>query len=145
MDVRLACLCTALALALSACDVTAPLDEAKVGPARPATLKVSDPAATPPVLLPLDPALRASAQIIQVGRSVTVTAAAAGVEVQITSVANTGPDSPPVVQQTEYGFDASFLRQGGLYNVTVTCREPKDTRCADEGFIRSLIAGLTPR
>lgn len=100
---------------------------------------------SPRVLLPADPALRRVAQVMEAGRGYTATAEGSGVTVQITGFPTASADTPITVQQTEYGWDASFSRRGGLYNVTLTCERPADARCADDGFIRKLVGGLTPR
>lgn len=100
---------------------------------------------SPLVLLPADPGLRRVAHVMDAGRGYTATAEGGGVTVQITGFPAGSADTPITVQQTEYGWDASFSRRGGLYNVTLTCERPADARCADEGFIRKLVGGLTPR
>ena len=99
----------------------------------------------PTVLLPADPALRRSARVMETGAGHTVTAEASGLTVQITGLPAPPGEAPLYVQRTEYGVDASFGRAGALYNVTLTCAQAEDRRCTDESFLRTFIAGLSPR
>lgn len=96
------------------------------------------------VLMPTDPALRRAATRHAVGAGHVVTARADGLNVEITALPHSGAAAPVTVQQTEYGFDASFARDCGLYNVSLSCDRPGDRRCADERYVRQLIDGLAP-
>lgn len=104
-----------------------------------------DTAGRPPVLLPADPALRQNARVMETGAGHTVAAEASGLTMQITGLPAAGGKAPLYVQRTEYGVDASFGRGGALYSVTLTCAQAEDRRCTDESFLRTLIAGLSPR
>jgi len=152
MKIECGALGPALALVLvSACSPAEQLSTAnqatrapEAAPA-PEVTQVSNDRSEAPVLLPADPALRRAARVMQTGRGYTATTAADGATIQITGLPMASADASPSVQRTEYGLDASFGRGGALYNVTLTCDRPDDTRCTDERFIRGLIDRLTPR
>jgi hypothetical protein len=52
------------------------------------------------------------------------------------------PADGVVIERTEAGVDASFSRYGAAYSVSLECADPADRRCADEAFIRGMIARL---
>lgn len=53
------------------------------------------------------------------------------------------PGDGIVIEHTEFGLDASFNRFGAAYSISLECADPVgDKRCADDAFIRGLVARL---
>lgn len=98
----------------------------------------------PTLLLPAEPQLRRAAQVMWIGDRYTARVSQGGLSLQITGAKHAGGAAPLLVQRTEYGVDASFGRDGGIYNLTLACEAPADRRCADEAYVRQLAASLTP-
>ena len=94
--------------------------------------------------MPANPDLRRAATRHAAGAGHSVTARASGLSLEITSLPHAGAAAPVTVQQTEYGFDATFARDCGLYNVSLSCDRPGDPRCADDRYLRQLVDGLDP-
>ncbi len=54
------------------------------------------------------------------------------------------PADGVVIEPGEAGLDADFSRFGAVYGVSLQCDDlDQDARCHDEGYVRSLISGLT--
>jgi len=98
----------------------------------------------PVVLLPGDPSVRAALAVIPLPSGYTATGQlGGGTALEITAVKAPKRGDAVNVQKTEYGYDASVVRGGGLYNISLQCGK-RDKRCADESYIRGLAAGLQP-
>jgi len=115
-----------------------------------------------PVLLPQDPDLATPLRLFPRGDSYTVSAKLTKFAFTLTGsrqAFHLPPEAvkrlPPgglksrlpadgiLVEKTESGIDASHVRFGVNYSISLECADgPKDRRCADERYVRGLISRL---
>ena len=114
-----------------------------------------------PVLLPGDPDLAAGMRIFPNGAFYTVSSTANGMSFVLTGAGRTYPLPPAtarglkgglqsrvpadgiVIEQTEGGLDASFIRFGAAYSISLECANTLgDPRCNNTAYIRQVIARL---
>ncbi len=116
-----------------------------------------------PLLLPGDPALLAGATLYPHGDFYTLSLTVNGLSVVLTGHARAFPLSdgaaamlPPdglsalipadgvVIEPGEAGLDAEFQQFGAVYGLALQCADlTGDSRCADEAYVRQLIARMT--
>ena len=114
-----------------------------------------------PVLLPGDPDLAAGLRIFPNGAFYTVSSTSNGMSFVLTGAGRTYPLPPAtarglkgglqsrvpadgiVIEQTEGGLDASFIRFGAAYSIALECANALgDPRCNDPAYVRQVIARL---
>ncbi len=114
-----------------------------------------------PVLLPGDPDLAAGLRIFPNGAFYTVSSTSNGMSFVLTGAGRTYPLPPAtarglkgglqsripadgiVIEQTEGGLDASFIRFGAAYSIALECANTLgDPRCTDPAYVRQVIARL---
>lgn len=98
----------------------------------------------PAVLLPADPAVRAALKVIPLPSGYTAAGQiGGGTTLEITGMKAPRRGDTVNIQKTEYGYDASVVRGGGLYNVSLQCAK-RDVRCVDDRYIKGLAESLKP-
>jgi hypothetical protein len=115
-----------------------------------------------PLLLPGDPGLLDGARLFVHGDFFTLSLFDHGMSLVLTGHARAFPLSDGaasmlpkgglaavipadgvVIEPGEAGLDADFQRFGAVYGVSLQCDDlDQDSRCRDEGYVRSLISGL---
>ncbi len=115
-----------------------------------------------PLLVPGDPALLAGATLFPHGDFYTLSITTGGLSVVLTGHARAFPLSDGaaamlpaggltalmpqdgvVIEPGEAGIDAGFAQFGGVYGVSLQCADLADERCADDAYVRRLIATMT--
>ena len=115
-----------------------------------------------PVLLPVDPDIALGMKFFPNGEFYTVSSTSRGMSFVLTgagrafplppaiarplpkaSLASRVPADGIVVEQTEGGVDASFIRFGAAYSIALECAKPRvDDRCKDDAYLRGVIGRL---
>ena len=115
-----------------------------------------------PVLLPVDPDIALGMKLFPNGEFYTVSSTSRGMSFVLNgsgrafplppaiarampkaSLASRIPADGIVVEQTEGGVDASFVRFGAAYSISLECAKPRlDDRCKDDAYLRGVISRL---